>query len=317
MDKKMRKSFSFLIKISISAGILFFLFKRVDIGKIIQIITSADKSILTLAFSLIILIYGIGFFRWRMLLVGLGINLPNSRIFKSFCIGFFFNLLFPSTVGGDVFRGIDLGIQTHKPKQAIASVILDRLSGYTALVIVALFSLSLGYKHIKEASVFLALGIIVLGLIAALAVLFNHFLCIKVRKFLNFFGRAGEVLGNLHFEIYNFRTQKNIILKNFLYSFIIQLIVPLTFYLICLSLGARINPIYFFILVPIIATISALPISIGGFGLREASSIYFFVKVGVSAEIALTVSLLSFFMIFLSGIVAGVIYVITFSTRRL
>ena len=198
-----------------------------------------------------------------------------------------------------------------------ASIVLDRLSGYFAMVVVVLSALLLfGREIIIDKVVFLILGIILSLSVGFLAILFNNFLFSRVSKLLHFFGRTGEVLKNLHFEIYNFRNQKRIIIKNFAYSLIIQLMIPFSFYLISFALSARISPIYFFVLVPIIATISALPISIAGLGLREASSVYFFTKVGMSSEVALATPLLSFFIIFLFGLCGGIIYVITFSHRR-
>lgn len=199
----------------------------------------------------------------------------------------------------------------------MASVVLDRLSGYTALTVVALGALLIGHKLITEIAVFFVLGIIVMLLAGILAILFNNFLFSKVSKFFSFFGRIGETLSNLHYEIYKFREKKKIIFKNFLYSLIIQLIIPSSFYLLSLALATKISPVYFFILVPIISAITALPISIGGLGLREASSMFFFTTVGMSAEIAVTISLLSFFIIFLFGTAGGVIYVFAFSNRRL
>ena len=107
-----------------------------------------------------------------------------------------------------------------------------------------------------------------------------------------------------------------IIVKNFVYSLTIQLMISFSFYLISFALGARINLLYFFVIVPIISTISALPISVAGLGLREASSVYFFTKAGMSSEIALATSLLNFSILFLFGLCGGLIYVITFSRRR-
>ena len=75
----MRKIISLLIRICISTGVLFFLFKRVDVNKIIQAISGANKPILTLVLLLIFLIYFIGFLRWKMLLTGLGLNLPQIQ----------------------------------------------------------------------------------------------------------------------------------------------------------------------------------------------------------------------------------------------
>ena len=313
----MRKIVSLFIRICISVGILLFLFKRVDLSKIIQNISQANKPILTSVLLLIFLCYFIGFLRWKILLTGLGLNLATSLIFKSFCLGLFSNLFFPSTVGGDLAKSVDLGLRTQKLKRVVASIILDRLSGYSGLVIVAVLALLLGYKIITDLVVFFVLGIISVLLIGILAILFNNFLFSRATNLLRFFGRIGQTLNNLHYEIYNFRNQKRIILKSVYYSLIIQLITSFTFFLISLALGVKINPFYFFILVPIIGTISAVPVSIAGLGLREASSMYFFTKVGMSGEVALAVALLSFSMIFLFGLIGGIIYVLTFSRRRL
>lgn len=313
----MKKILSFLARVGISAGILIFLFRRIGLERIIEVLAGINKPVLILASLLILFAYIIGFFRWKMLLEGADLNLSRSLILRSFCIGFFSNLFFPSTIGADLFRSADLSFASHRPRQVVASVVLDRLSGYAALTVVALGALLLGYRLVKEMAVFFALGVIAVLLAGILTILFNNFAFSKVSKFLSFFGRAGEALSSLHCEIYKFREKKKIISISFLYSLVMQLIVPLSFYLLSLALGTKISLIYFFIFVPIIAAISVLPVSMAGLGLREASSMFFFTTAGMSAEIAVTISLLSFFIVFILGIAGGVIYVFAFSRRRL
>ena len=188
---------------------------------------------------------------------------------------------------------------------------------YSILVFVCLLALLVGGRIITDREVFLSVGIFLVLLGGTLAILFNEFLFSKCARLLRYFGKVGMALSNLHYEIYNFRNQKGMIVKSFIYSLIIQLFFPLTCYLLTLALGVRLNPIYFFILIPIITAISALPVSIGGLGLREAGSMYFFTRVGVPAEVALTASLLAFSIISLFGLTGGLIYVLTFSYRRL
>ncbi|MFH1678719.1 MAG: lysylphosphatidylglycerol synthase domain-containing protein, partial [Candidatus Omnitrophota bacterium] len=105
----MRRILFFFIRIVISAAVLFFLFKRVDLSKSIQIIQNINKPVLIFVLFLSLLNYAIGFFRWKILLTGLGLNIERFLILRSFCIGFFSNLFFPSAIGGDVFRSVDLG----------------------------------------------------------------------------------------------------------------------------------------------------------------------------------------------------------------
>ncbi|MFH1578195.1 MAG: lysylphosphatidylglycerol synthase transmembrane domain-containing protein [Candidatus Omnitrophota bacterium] len=315
--KNMRKIISFFVRIAISIGALLFLFKQVDFYKIMQAVENINKPIFVFAFLLALFASMLCFFRWRMILLGLGLKISTFLIFRSFCIGYFSNLFFPSTVGGDFSRSIDLGLRTQKPRQVAASVILDRLSGFSALVIIALFALLFVVRIITEVAVFFALGIFFFLIAGILLVLFNNFLFSKVSRLLRFLGRIGKALSNLHYEIYNFRNQKRIILISILYSLVIQLIIPISFYLLSRALGVSLNPMYFFVFVPLVTVISALPVSIAGLGLREASSMYFFTKVGMPGEVALAIALLSFFMLFLIGLSGGLFYVFTFSNRRI
>jgi uncharacterized protein (TIRG00374 family) len=283
--------------------------------KIIDVVLHINKPILILVFLLYLFTYVLGFLRWRMLLIGLGLNLSNFLIFRSFCIGYFANLFFPSTIGGDLIRGIDLGLRVHNPRRVTASIILDRISGYSALVFICLIAIIIGKQFITDMNVFIVLGVILAFLGGVLAILFNKFFFSKCAKLLHLFGSIGQTLSNLHLEIYNFGNRRRIIVRNFIYSLIIQAALPLIIYLITLALGVNIKVIYFFILVPIVTAISALPFSVAGLGLREASSMYFFAQAGMSGEIALTVSLLSFAIICLLGLSGGIIYVLTFPNR--
>ena len=88
----MRKIISLLIRISISAAILFFLFKQVDVNKAIQIASLVNKPILMVVLLLVLLVYVIGFLRWKMLLMGLGFNLTPFLVFRAYCLGVFSNL---------------------------------------------------------------------------------------------------------------------------------------------------------------------------------------------------------------------------------
>jgi hypothetical protein len=100
-------------------------------------------------------------------------------------------------------------------------------------------------------------------------------------------------------------------------SLLVQIVSPLISFVIALSLGIKINIIYFFIFLPIIGAITLLPISIGGLGLRDATTIFFFAKAGVSKDLAFAMSLISFFFLLVYGAIGGLIYVLTVHHRRI
>jgi len=316
-----KKALSILIRISTSIILLIFLFKfnKIDIHELLQEIKSSDKIILILAFCIFLTSYILCLFRWEMLLKALKIQLPLKRVIISFAAGVFFSLFLPSTIGGDLMRSIDLATHTQRPKEVIATVFLDRLSGYTGLVILALSSVLLGWRLIQDKTILFPIIIITGILIAILFVLFNKFLYSKINKLLHNpdAGKLRELLKDLHQEIHYFRQHKKIIINNLILSVLIQATGPLTFFVIGLSLGLKINLIYFFLFLPIIGAITLLPISIGGLGLREATTTLFFAKVGVDSHTAMAMSLLNSSFIFVCGGMGGLIYVLTVHHRRL
>ena len=315
----LKKILSILLRISVSLALLIFLFNQVDRKSLLEIIKGCDKGLLFLAFVVFFFNYLFCLFRWIMLLKDAEIHLPLSRVIISFSGGIFFNLFLPSAIGGDVIRSIDLASHTRKPKEIVSTVILDRLSGSVGLVILIFFSLLLGWNLIQDRSVLLSVGIIFALLSLILLVLFNDSLYSFINRFLNVpnAGKFRNSIKNLHQEMHGFKHKKFAIFTNLLVSLLVQANSPVTFYLIALAIGLKIKLIYFFVFIPIIGAITMLPISLGGLGLRDATTIYFFAKAGVSRDLAFAMSLLNFSFILIYGSIGGLIYVLTVHHRRI
>lgn len=317
--EKIKKVLSIILRVGISIAILVLLFRQVDRKSLFEIIKNANKPLLFFALFIFFFNYAFCFFRWYRLLKAVGIKLPLKRVVISFSGGIFFSLFLPSTIGGDLMRSIDLAAHTKKTKEVVATVLLDRLSGYVGLVVVVLISLLLGYRLIDDKSVLLAIGIITAILAGVLLVLFNNFFYTKINKLLSSpnAGKIRDLITGLHQEIHIFRNKKRAMVINLIISLLVQVTGPLTFYFIALAIGIKINLLYFFVLIPVIGAITLLPISIGGLGLRDASTIYFFAKAGVTKDLAFAMSLLNFSFILFYGALGGLIYVLTIHHRRL
>lgn len=318
---KFKSILSTLLRIIISVVLLVFLFKfnKIDLHALLKDIRGADKLLLFIGFGVYFFMYLLGFFRWRMLLSAAGVKAPFKKIISSFSGGIFFSIFLPSTIGGDLVRTVDLIEHTKKGKEVVASVFLDRLSGYIGLVIVILPALLLGRNLVLDKIVFSSVFVIVILLVIVLLVLFNNFIYTKITKFLSTpgAGKIKEMLKNMHQEIHIFRNHKKVIVYNLIISFIIQLIGPLSVYFIGLSLGVKIDFVYFLIFLPIIGAITLLPVAIGGLGLREGLFVVYFAKAGVIKQLALAMSLLSFSFVIFYGAIGGLIYVLTVHRRRL
>lgn len=306
------------LRIGISVFLLIFLFKQVDTKSLLDILKKADKLLLFFAFFISFFIYLFCFLRWKMLLNAIGINPLLSRLISSFAGGIFFNLFLPSTIGGDFVRTTDLAMHTKKTKEVVATVILDRLSGYIGMVGIALLALLFGRKLIQDKIIMQSIFVMAAILIFILLILFNKSLYSRINKLLHSptGGKIRTTIESIHQEMHYFRNHKKIILHNLLLSFIIQTISPFATYIISLSLGLTVNIAYFFILLPIVGTITLLPISLGGLGLRDATVIYFFAKAGIGKDLAFAMSLLGFSFIVIYAAIGGLIYVFTLHHRR-
>ncbi|MFH0790786.1 MAG: lysylphosphatidylglycerol synthase transmembrane domain-containing protein [Candidatus Omnitrophota bacterium] len=315
----MKKILSFALRIGISIFLMVFLFRRMDKTSLLEIIKTVNMPLLCLGFVVFFANYLLCFIRWQMLLEAADINLSLSRIVMSYSGSVFFGLFLPSSIGGDMVRSIDLAVHTKKPHEVIATVFLDRLSGYVGLVILTLIALVFGWKLLADRTVLFSVAVISAVLIAVLLVLFNKSLYSLINRFLgtSSSNRIKESIRALQHQIYLFKGRKRVIVYNLLMSFVIQMISPVCLYFVALSLGININIMYFFVFLPIISAITLLPVSIGGLGLRETATIFFFAKVGVSKDLAFAMSLLSFSFLAIYGALGGLIYVLAIHHRRL
>lgn len=317
--------FSVGLRILVSFGILLvvFLYSGLDLAKISAVLKSVNVPFLLLAAFFVLFTHVLCILRWNMLLQGAGVYLPFRRIIISFAGGTFFNLFFPSTIGGDILRSLDLANYARRPKEIAATVFLDRLSGCIGLAAVAFFASLIGSRFLLDASIISSLTIIFLALATAIVLLFNEKIFTKINGMLNFyqdkkmFAKFASTLKNLHHEIFIFKRKRKLIYYNLLFSLLIQLQGPLTYYFIGTSLGIQLHPLAYFVFLPIISAISLLPISIGGLGLRDVSVVFFFSKVGVPKELSLSMSLLAFFLLVLFASLGGIIYVASLYYRRI
>ncbi len=315
----LKKAGVLVLRVGISAALLFLLFRSIDTKALIATIRHADGKTVALSCGIYFFVYVVCLMRWQMLLRATGLVLPLRRVLFSFAGGLFFNLFLPSTIGGDVMRSLDLTVATRQPRKVVAAVLLDRISGYVGLVTLMAAAMLAGGSLVSDVSVRISAVILIAVLAAALLVLFHNAFREGINRFLGFgrFGRLGAAVRNLHAEMHILRNNKRMLFTNVALSLFVQIIAPVCQYLIAVALGVKLNILYFLLLVPIVSAITLLPLSIGGLGLRDATTVYFFSKVGMPQDAAFAMSLISFLFIVLYSSIGGIMYVFTIHHRRL
>lgn len=253
-----------------------------------------------------------------MLLEILKKDLSFGRIFASYCGGLFFNLFLPSSIGGDIVRTADLSLHTKDSSSIFATVFLDRIFGFLGLVLIAflgfLFCHLSGLKY--DFRLFLSMIVFTIILICIFLMLFSKRVFDLVNKIM-FFKIFKKYFREFHNCCYSFRFQRITLIKTTFLSVLIQGLHSVIFYFVGMSLGIKLNIIYYFIFIPVINTITILPISIGGLGLRDNAAVVLFSALGVAPDKIAAMTLINFAFLFFVGTIGGIVYGAAIYSRRL
>ncbi len=88
-----------------------------------------------------------------------------------------------------------------------------------------------------------------------------------------------------------------------------QTTMILSNYIIALGLGFQLSPSVFFIVIPLTALATMIPISLNGWGLREGAYALSFQTFGVAPELAVTLSIIAALCMIGVSSVGGLVYV--------
>ncbi len=302
-----------MLRILIGILLLVYLFSRIDLRAVINLIIQADLKFLLLAFVPYILFVLISAWRWKILLDYKEMGVGLSEVMKIYFIHLFFNCFLPTTIGGDVAR-VAYTMKEKKRADALASVLVDRVLGFLGLFIFAFFSVFILYLVLKKVEF---LSFLIIGFVILLVISFAMFseamykLLVPVLLKIKIF-RLGDRLARLYETFVHFgRGRKPMIVCTVL-SFFIQALLAFAPYLILKSLPASydVSVLSFFIYVPIINVLTMIPVSVGGLGVRETSYVFLFQRVNLPNAAAVSVSLLSFFITFIISLPGGIFFLL-------
>ena len=104
---------------------------------LLQTLEQVNLFWLTFSLAIGVLLTAISSWKWQVLLRSKGIEISLARLLLFYFIGRFFNMFLPSSMGGDVVRVWELSRHSGEKYEALASVLVERLSGMITLVFVS------------------------------------------------------------------------------------------------------------------------------------------------------------------------------------
>jgi len=278
LNKKYKSWLFTTIKIVLSILAIVYVLKKVTLNDVSGILFSARTIFLIIAMLLFVASKVVASFRTLLILNRYNVSINWWRNLKLYWTGMFYNLFLPGGIGGDVYKTVIINrMHTSGIKTSAVAIIMDRVAGVVALIILAFIGMIFTSLYEKyNWVVFAGIPLAIVGFSGLI-----YFFTPELK------GLSGKLLG---------------------WSFLVQVLQVLCVIFILLSF--RIDTFYpQYILVFLISSIAAmLPLSIGGIGVRElvfySLSNYFYLDQGVAVTVSFTFFIITAFSSLWGGITA-------------
>jgi uncharacterized membrane protein YbhN (UPF0104 family) len=281
-----RRRLLFVAQCVFSVALLIFLAFRVDVGGAMALAMNADKWLLALA---VLQLAGQPFlagWRWKIVADRLGGALPFALAVRYSWIGAFFSQVLPASVGGDAVRMWLHWTYQRSRRLAVHSVAFERVVMVIALLVYAIalqpwFAL----RGVPPAIVYAAavavciavLGVALLLLFHARLAAYQHVLPLRL------LANAGQDVRLLLTDLPAGALLVAVCIASYLN-------MAVSAWLIGRALGVGLPFVDCALLFPLVVLAATLPVSVGGWGVRESAAIGVFGLAGVQASGALALS---------------------------
>lgn len=235
--------------------------------------------------------------RWRIIAEALGFERSVAQLTGFYFIGMYFNLLLPTSVGGDVVRAWYLDGRSGRRLAAFAAVFLDRLSGLVVLLGLACMAVTLSPLELPAWIGWSVWGLCaaILGVVASL-------------PFLAKYMKKGELRARqVKTVLATFRRPRLLVVSTAL-SIFVQAANVLLVWLVGIALHATIPASFYWVFVPMVSLLTLLPISVNGMGVREGGTAVLLAPLGVGHDTAVTLAFLWFAVHAATSLLGGVVY---------
>lgn len=309
------------LKIFVSGLLLYVLLSRVDIARLWHDTKSASIPWLATALGIYLLMVMVSAWRWGLLLRVQQVAVSFGQLLSSFLVATFFNNFLPSNIGGDVVRIRDTARPAGSKTLATTVVLLDRGIGLLGLVFVAALGATIAARRseiIGPVGPGLLWGLLVLGIALPAPALASPQrvarLLAPLRKLHHDW--VSERIERLTMALGRFREAPSTLLNCFAGAIVVQATLVLFYVATAHALRIPISVAQLAMLIPLSFLVQMLPISVNGFGVREATFSVFFARVGLPIESALALSFVGAVLIMLFSTTGAVAYLARDHVRR-
>lgn len=308
-----RQGLIWAVKVAVSGGLLYVLLARVDLARLWEIARTASVPWLLAAIGLYFAMVLVSAWRWGLLLDAQHVPVGFGALTSSFLVATFFNNFLPSNIGGDVIRIRDTSRAAGSKTLATTVVLVDRGIGLLGLVLVAALGTTLA-SLASEAIGPVGPGVLWIALAGALAVAAPAVLrpdaVARLLRPLRALHQewVEERVGRLTQALAKFRAAPQALVTCFIGAVLVQAVLVAFYAAVAHGLDVPVPAAHLAIIVPISFVVQMLPVSVNGFGVREATFALYFREIGLPLEQAIALSFVGAVLIMLFSVSGAMVY---------
>lgn len=274
-------------KAAITILLIAWLVHRIDVGPALGRLAAIDT--LAMLAALVAMVVQLLLAGWRWALIGAAIDAPPRRgsIIRLTFVGQFFNQTLPSAIGGDAVRAWMAAREGLPTGKAVSGVVADRVVGLVVLLLISAATLPLFAARVADPLARAGVFATILGALFALALfcIFAKPAAVRLRE-IRFARPFANLALDLRHALIGSRQSPVIVAL----AILVHLLVIASAYFLAIGLGLNVTYIDCMVMFPLVVLLTMLPISIAGWGVREAAMVAAFAYVGVDAAGALALS---------------------------
>jgi uncharacterized membrane protein YbhN (UPF0104 family) len=284
---KSKGSLAYGAKLIVSAGGIWFVFHRYDlVGALPRLF---EHGLGWLAIGLVILIAqtAVAAVRWHSILRALRLALPLWTVVQIFYVMAFLNSFVPAGLGGDALRVWLLRKDVRHIMTAVNSVLIDRIVVVFALLLAAAAAQPLLWLQVGNSLLVLAIGGGALAIVVAiLAAIF-----MVPRLDWPVLGGLMPMLRTVSHDLRLVFLDGKALVTTLIPAFAGNLLLVAAAFVLAYGADIEVGFITWLVVMPVVLLVSALPISIGGWGTREIAMVYMLGLFAIPPDLAAAVSI--------------------------
>lgn len=302
-----------LAKLAVGLGLMAFVLRNTSLSAVWQMLRRVQPVWLMAAFAANVVVMAVSVWRWRILLGAQHVTVTTRTLSESYWVALFFNNFLPSNIGGDVVRIADTSRVAGSRTLATTVILVDRVLGAFALLTVG----AVGAVGARALGVDIpGTGWLEAGALAVLAACIPLFVAPRLLDALLSPLRAMghpwilERLTMLQNALGRFRSRPSSLVGALAGAVVVQLVIVAFYALAARSLSIPLPVVMAGVLVPVALAVQMAPVSINGFGVREAVFSFFFARFGLGVEAGVAVSLLGTALIMMFSLGGGALFLL-------